>query len=146
MTIGRADFVGVGVLGEECSMFGRMFAVCLMLFWPAIALAHQGKGPHGGLVSDAGSYYVELVAKEKQLQVFVFDDKTDGPVKVKGASATATVLVGQEKQTVTLHPAPPDTDDNVMVGQLGTSAAAGMRIVVLIHLPDKPSVVARFAL
>jgi hypothetical protein len=34
-----------------------------------------------------------------------------------------------------------------MVGQLvGINAETGLRIVVLIHLPGKPSIVARFAL
>ena len=124
-------------------MLVRMLTVCLALVWSAAVAAHEGKGPHGGVVTDAGSYYVELVAKEKQLQVFVFDDKTDSPVQTKEATATATVLAGEEKQTVTLQPG---TDDKAMVGQMAASAAAGMRIVVLIHLPDKPSVVARFVL
>jgi hypothetical protein len=123
-------------------MLIRMLTVCLALFWPAIGLAHEGKGPHGGLVSDAGAYYVELVAKENQIRVFVFDEKTNSPVPTKEASATATVLAGEEKQTVTLEP----ETDNAMVGKLGASAAAGTRIVVLIRLPGKPSVVARFAL
>ena len=127
-------------------MFLRILVACVALAWPAIAFAHQGTGPHGGPVTDAGPYFVELIAKEKQLQVFVFDDKTDSPVQLGGASATATVLAGQEKQTVTLQPGPPGGDDNVMVGQLvGTDAETGLRIVVLIHLPGKPSIVARFA-
>jgi hypothetical protein len=127
-------------------MFVRIFAAaCMALAWPVIAFAHQGTGPHGGPVTDAGPYFVELVAKEKQLRVFVFDDKTDSPVEIGGASATATVVAGQEKQTVTLQPGPPG-DDNVMVGQLvGINAETGLRIVVLIHLPGKPSIVARFA-
>jgi hypothetical protein len=124
--------------------FQWVFAACLVLAWPAAA--HQGTGPHGGPVTDAGPYYVELIAKEDQLRIFVFDDKTDSPVEVKQASATATVLAGQDKQTVTLQPGPPGTDDNAMVGQLAVKADSGLRIVVLIQLPGKPSIVARFAL
>ena len=127
-------------------MFVRMMAACLVLVWSAIASAHQGAGPHGGPVSDAGPYYIELIAQEDQLRVFVFDDKTDGPVQTGAASATATVLAGDEKQTVTLRPGPPGADDNVMVGQLPKNAETGMRIVVLIQFPDRPSLVARFAL
>ncbi len=127
-------------------MFFRMFAACLVLVWPGVVSAHQGTGPHGGPVSDAGPYYIELIAQENQLRVFVFDDKTDGPVQTGEASATATVLAGEEKLTVTLRPGPPGTDDNVMVGQLAKNAETGMRIVVLIQFPDKPSLVARFAL
>jgi hypothetical protein len=127
-------------------MFVRMVAACLVLVSSAVASAHQGTGPHGGPVSDAGPYYIELIAKENQLQVFVFDDKTDGPIQTGKASATATVLAGEEKQTVTLRPGPPGADDNVMIGQLAKNAEAGMRIVVLIQFPDQPSLVVRFAI
>jgi len=127
-------------------MFVRIVAACLVLPWSAVASAHQGTGPHGGPVSDAGPYYLELIAKENQLQVFVFDDKTDGPVQTGKASATATVLAGDEKQTVTLRPEPSGADNNLMVGQLAKNAEAGMRIVVLIQFPDQPSLVARFAI
>lgn len=116
----------------------------LALAWPAAA--HQGTGPHGGPVTDAGPYYIELIAKDNQLRVFVFDDKTDNPVEVNEASATATVLAGEEKQTVKLQPGPAGADEKAMVGQLGMKADAGLRIVVLIQLPGKPSIVARFAL
>jgi len=126
-------------------MFVRMLVACLVLVWSAVASAHQGTGPHGGPVSDAGPYYIELIAKENQLRIFVFDDKTDGPVQTGQASATATVLAGEEKQTVTLQPEPSGSDDNVMIGQLAKNAEAGMRIVVLIQFPDQPSLVARFA-
>ena len=122
-------------------LFVWMFAGCLVLFWPAMAPAHETNGPHGGLMTDAGPYHVELIAKENQLRVFVFDDKSS-PVQTKNASATATVLVGQEKHTVTLQPG---TDDNLMVGQFGMNTGSGLRIVVLIQLPGKPSIVARFA-
>lgn len=128
-------------------MFRRLFAACVMLVLPAVAFAHEGVGPHGGPLSDAGPYYIELVAKGTQLSFFVFDDKTSSPVETKGATATATVLAGQKEQAVTLQPgAPGGKDNNAMVGQLGTSAEKGMRIVVLVHLPGKPTAVARFAL
>jgi hypothetical protein len=127
-------------------MLVRMVVACLVLVWSAVVSAHQGTGPHGGPVSDAGPYYIELIAKENQLQVFVFDDKTDGPVQTGKASATATVLAGDEKQTVTLQPGPSGADDNLMVGQLAKNAETGMRIVVLIQFPDRPSLVARFAI
>jgi hypothetical protein len=126
--------------------FLRIVAACLVLVWPALGSAHQGTGAHGGLVTDAGPYYLELILNENQLRVFVFDDKTDGAVHTAEASATATVLAGQEKQDVTLRPGPPGTDDNVMVGQLEKTADAVTRIVVLIRFPGKPSIIARFAL
>lgn len=127
-------------------MVVRVFAACMVLVWPALASAHQGTGAHGGPVADAGPYYVELILKENQLRVFVFDDKTDQPVQIGEASATATILVGQEKQAVTLRPGPADAGENMMVGQLKKNAGANTRIVVLIQFPGEPSIVARFAL
>lgn len=123
----------------------RMFAACVALVWPALGSAHQGTGAHGGQLADAGPYYVELIHKENQLQVFVFDDKTSAAVQMAQASATATVLAGEDKQTVTLKPGPPGTDNNEMVGQLQPTAVAVTRVLVLIKLPDKPSIIARFA-
>ena len=126
--------------------FVRIVALCLVLAWPALGSAHQGTGAHGGLVTDAGPYYVELVLKDADLRIFVYDDKTDGPVHTAEASATATVLAGQDKQTVTLHPGPAGAGDNEMVGQVAKTAEAVSRLVVLIQLPGKPSIIARFAL
>jgi hypothetical protein len=126
--------------------FLRIVATCLVLIWPVLGSAHQGTGAHGGLVTDAGPYYVELVLKDAEMRIFVFDDKTDGPVHTAEASATATVLAGQDKQNVTLRPGQAGVNDNVMVGQMAKTAEAVTRIVVLIQLPGKPSIIARFAL
>lgn len=126
--------------------FLRIVATCLVLAWPALGSAHQGTGAHGGLVTDAGPYYVELVLKDAELRIFVFDDKTDGPIHTAEASATATVLAGQDKQDVKLRPSPAGAGDNEMVGEVAKTPEAVTRIVVLIQLPGKPSIIARFAL
>jgi hypothetical protein len=47
---------------------------------------------------------------------------------------------------VTLRPGQAGVNDNVMVGQMAKTAEAVTRIVVLIQLPGKPSIIARFAL
>ena len=58
---------------------------------------------------------------------------------------TATVLAGQEKRAVALRPGSPGTKDNLMAGQFGINADPGLRLVGLIQVPGRPSIVARFA-
>jgi hypothetical protein len=127
-------------------MFGKILAACLLLAWPATVLAHEGPGPHGGPTTDAGDYYMELVIKETQLQVFLFEQKGDAPVGTKEAKGRATVLVGQEKATIVLEPGASDGDGNMMVGKVGVNAGAGSRIVVVIEFPGKPAAVGRWAI
>jgi hypothetical protein len=109
----------------------------------ATAVAHEGKGPHGGPVADAGKFYVELITNADRLQVFVFDDASGNPVSVKGAHGTAVLLTGEQKETVTLAPG---DGDNELAGKSTVPAAAGTRVVLLIQLADQPSIVGRMAL
>ena len=107
------------------------------------AAAHEGKGPHGGPVADAGKFYVEVIAAKDQLQVYVYDDATGKPVAVKDAHATAVLLAGTQKETVTLMP---DKDDNELSGKTSEAATAGARVVVVIEMANQPSIVARIVL
>ncbi|HEV2300859.1 MAG TPA: hypothetical protein VGR91_04750 [Stellaceae bacterium] len=122
-----------------------LFAVLLFLS-PAAASAHAGKGPHGGPLADAGPYYVELLVQGSELQIFVFDDKTSTPVGTKGAKGTAVVLVGQKEDKVALQPAAGEAAGGEMEGKAPAAVGPGARIVVLVQMPGKPSVVARFAM
>src|SRR5882672_3400715 len=121
----------------------RVLGVVGVLLFAVTAVAHEGKGPHGGPVADAGKFFVEIVVNADQLQVYVFDEETGKPVPVKDARATAILLVGEQKETVTLAPA--DGDDGLR-GKTATAATAGARVVVMIQLSDQPSIVARLAL
>ena len=121
----------------------RILVLVGMLVFAAAATAHEGKGPHGGPVGDAGKFYVELVTTADKLQVFVFDDASGNPVSVKGAKGTAILLVGEQKETVSLAPA---DGENELAGKSNVPAAAGTRVVVMIQLADQPSIVGRIAL
>jgi FlaG/FlaF family flagellin (archaellin) len=117
--------------------------VGVLLLSAVTAVAHEGKGPHGGPVADAGKFFVELVTASDQLQVYVFEDASGNPVSVKGAKGTAILLVGDQKETVTL--APTDDDKN-LTGKAAVVPTAGARVVVMIQLADQPSIVGRLAL
>jgi hypothetical protein len=144
--LARTQSVGAFTLGKEYSMFGRILAACLLLAGSATVFAHEGPGPHGGPTTDALPYYFELIVKENQLRVFVYDEKTEVPIAVKEAKGRATVLVGQEKETVALEPGPSDGENNMMLGKVGMNAGTGSRIVIVIEFPGKPAAVARFAI
>ncbi len=127
-------------------MFGRMLAACLFAVWPGAVWAHVGLGPHGGPVTDAGPYWVELVTRDKELEVFVFDQQNDTPIGTKEATGRAEVLTGEDKETVPLQPGTAAAEANVMKGEAVKGAGSGSRIVVLIQFPGKPAAVARFAI
>jgi hypothetical protein len=127
--------------------FALLHAI-MVLGWlmvaPVPALAHAGTGPHGGPVTDAGPYYVELILKDGQLRLFAFDDKSDAPVDAKSAHGTATILIGDKKETVELAPVS-GPDGNLLGGSLA-DAGPGTRIVVILRFPGQPSMIARFAI
>lgn len=118
---------------------------CWSLGSAAPALAHAGTGPHGGPLTDAGPYYVELLVKDGQMRLFAFDETNDAPVSAKEAHGTATVLTGDKKDTVELAPAGAGADDNLLTGPLA-AAGSGTRIVIILHYPGKPSIIARFSI
>ena len=122
-----------------------LFAV-LLLASPLAALAHSGKGPHGGPLADSGPFYVELVVKGRDLQVFVFDDKTAAPVGTAGAKGTAVVLVGDKENKVALAPVAAEKAGDEMAGQAPADIGPGARVVVLVEMPGKPTIVGRFVL
>jgi hypothetical protein len=127
-------------------MYRNILFAVLVLLSPAIAAAHTGKGPHGGPLADAGPYYVELVVNGSDLQIFVFDDKTSTPVGTAGATGTAVVLVGQKEDKFALQPVAGGKPGDEMEGKAPANIGSGARIVVLVQMPGKPSVVARFAI
>jgi hypothetical protein len=71
----------------------------------------MAKGPHGGRVVQAGDYHVELVAKDKLIEVFL-TDATDKPVGPAGFKGLAILVVGGKSTRVPLEP----TDDTRLSG------------------------------
>ena len=127
-------------------MYRSIVFASLFCLVSALASAHEGKGPHGGPLADAGPYYVELVVGGGELRIFVFDDKTAKPVGTAGAKGTAVVLAGQKEDKVTLQPSAGAAAGGEMEGKAPAAVGPGTRIVVLVQMPGKPSVVARFAI
>ena len=96
-------------------------------------------GPNGGQVKDAGKYHLELVVKDAALTVYVTGNK-DTKIATKGATGTATVLVGKGTSSVKLDP----SGENALAGAGGFQPAPDMKVVVSVTLPGQTPIQARF--
>jgi hypothetical protein len=67
------------------------------------ALAHDGKGPNGGRIADAGNYHVELVVGGTDVAVFV-SDGNEKPVAPTGFKGLAILNAGGKVQRIALDP------------------------------------------
>ena len=56
-------------------------------------------GPNGGMINDAGSFHIELLVKNTEYRLNIYDH-VDKPVAVAQATAVLTVMVGEEKETL----------------------------------------------
>jgi hypothetical protein len=103
------------------------------------SLAQSWKGPNGGQMVDAGSFHVELVIKNADYSVNVFDH-VDNPVAVAQATGVATVMVGEEKEKVTLQP----VAANTLTGTGALKRSGPTKILVLLRVPEQATAMARF--
>jgi hypothetical protein len=71
------------------------------------------KGKHGGRLVDAGSYHVELVVKDRDLSLYVYDHD-DKPLPVTGYSGTFIFVLDGKPQRIPLQPG----NDNRLTGTL----------------------------
>jgi hypothetical protein len=95
--------------------FYLIYAVALTFGAPAAA--HEvSKGPNGGRVVEAGPHHIELVVKEKLVNLFV-TDADDKPVAVSGFKGLAILTVSGKAQRILLEP-----KDGVLL--IGTSPVA----------------------
>jgi hypothetical protein len=108
----------------------------LMLAAPA--LAHEGKGPNGGIQVDAGDKHVELVVEGTKLAVYVTDAK-DASLALTEATGRAVVQDSGRTATVQLAPA----EGGRLVGTAEAPIGKGARVVTSLIIAGQP-VQARF--
>ena len=118
-------------------------ALAALALAPA-ALAHVpagGRGPNGGQVQDVGSYHGEMLAKDGEITLFLFDHN-DRPVSAREASGTAIVLSEGRQQTLTFAPR---ADGAALVATGEFRARPGLRVVVqVVPRPGVARAQARF--
>lgn len=112
----------------------------LLLAHPLLAIADGPTiGPNGGQLRDAGKHHMELVVKGTALTVYVTDGK-HAKVATKGATGSATVLVGKGTSRVALEP----SGDSALAGSGSFQPAPDMKVVVSVTLPGQAPLQARF--
>jgi hypothetical protein len=109
----------------------------LTLAFPSFA--HDTKGPHGGRLTDAGSYHVELVAKDTDVELFV-SDSTEKPVASKGFKGLAILVVQGKPQRISLEP----SGDDRLKGKATVSIPPDAKGVVQLTGPDGKTAQAKF--
>lgn len=113
------------------------FAVALLAALPAYA--HDAKSLHGGRLADAGPYHVELVAKEKAVDVFIVGENGK-PVDPKGFKAVAIFTLGGKAERITLAPSEKDR----LSGTAAATLPANPKGAVQLTAPDGKTATARF--
>ena len=103
-------------------------SAALLAITPAIA--HEGDGPHGGRIVDAGDYHVELVVKDSRVDVYLMDGD-EKPVAATGFKGTAILKADGKAQRIALEP----TGD-LLSGNSGAPLPADAKGVVQLTTPD----------
>jgi hypothetical protein len=112
-------------------------AVAVLAAWPAFA--HNPKSSHGGRIVLAGPYHVELVAKDKAIEIFLLghDDK---PVDPKGFRGVAILNVEGKAERITLAP----SENDALSGTAATVLPANPKGAVQLTAPDGKMATAKF--
>ena len=100
---------------------------------------HDHSPKHGGVVAEVGDLDIELVVKPDAVQLFLRDHNK--PVRPDGMSAKVTLLAGTAKSEATLMPA-----GDRLEAKGAFNPVAGLKAVVVVTLPGKAPVTARFSL
>lgn len=102
------------------------------------AFAH-GTGPNGGPQADAGSYHVEMVAKQTSLTLYL-SEESGKPIDAKGHKATGIFVVNGKAQRIELNPG----TGNALTGTAAVALPSGLKGVVQLTLPTGKTVQAKF--
>ena len=97
--------------------------------------------PHGGQMRMAGPYHLELVAKEKEIVLYV-TDHSDRKISTERGVGKAAFQVGKgkPKTSIKLEPA----GDNTLKGTGDLSVTPETVVIVFLKLPDQQAQSARF--
>lgn len=97
------------------------------------------KGPNGGPVEDVAGVHLEFVSSGNTLTFYVLDE-SNKPTSAKGIVASALVVAGADRETVTLTV----EGENALKGELKKPIPANATISVTLKTPAGKSGQARF--
>jgi hypothetical protein len=122
-----------------------IFALVTALFLalPAYAQHSHGdqKGPNGGPMEDVAGVHAELVTSANGITINVFEEGGK-PVETAGFTASALIVFGTDRETVTLAPG----GANAMKGDTKKAVAKGATVSVTLKTAAGKSGQARFKL
>jgi len=122
--------------------FALALFAALMMAAPAMAQhAHGSKGPNGGIMEDVAGVHAELVTSGNTVTINVFDEGNK-PIATKGFTASALVVNGADRETLTLTP----SGENAIKGEAKKPVAKGATISVTLKTAAGKSGQARFKL
>ena len=104
------------------------------------SFAHEvQKGPNGGRVADAGTYHVELVAKDNTVDIFLTDSE-DKAVSPSGFKGTAILVVNGKAQRIVLEAA----SEAKLTGKASVALPAQPKGAIQLTAPDGKTASAKF--
>lgn len=117
--------------------------VALALTVPALAQHSHGaqKGPNGGPMEDVAGVHAELVTSANGVVINIFDE-SGKPIATTGFTASALIVNGADRETVTLAP----SGENALKGDVKKPAAKGATVSVTLKTAGGKSGQARFKL
>jgi hypothetical protein len=130
---------------KEMNKLMVTFLAVVGLILSPIAWSHTDEyfdsvnAPHGGQVRMAGPYHLEIVAKDKEIVLYV-TDHADRKINVNGGISDAIFKTGKTKTSVKLEPA----CDNMFKGTGDFLVTPETKIVVFIKLPEQDAQAASF--
>ena len=118
------------------------FLLSLVVAWttPAVAQhAHGQKGPNGGQMEDVAGVHLELLTSGPSITLNVFDE-TNKPIQTKGFSASALIVLGADRETLTLSP----SGENALKGDAKKNIGKGAAISITVKTAAGKSGQAKF--
>jgi nitrogen fixation protein FixH len=108
---------------------------------PAVAQHAHGnqKGPNGGQMEDVAGVHAELLISGNRITINVFDE-ANKPVPTKGFTASALVVLGSDRETLTLSA----SGENALTGEAKKAIAKGATVSITVKTAAGRSGQARF--
>tara|TARA_B100000686_G_scaffold271064_1_gene287630 strand:- start:5864 stop:6373 length:510 start_codon:yes stop_codon:yes gene_type:complete len=117
----------------------------ILLVFSPLAWSHTDKyfdsvaAPHGGQMRMAGPYHIEIIAKDKEIALYI-TDHANVKVNVDKGIGKATIQTGKIKTTVKLQP----KGSNLFRGEGDFIVTPETKIMVFVKLPEQDAQAARF--
>jgi hypothetical protein len=89
----------------------------------------------------AGPYHLELVAKDKEIVLYVMDH-ADRNLSTEGGTGKATVQAGKARNNTAVKLEP--GGNNVLKGTGDFTISSGTVVIVFVELPEQEATAARF--